>query len=400
VARRYTRSRRVERALSIEELRSQARRALPAFVFEYLDGGAEDEVTLRRNREVFDELRFTPRVLEGGGQVDLGVELFGRRHASPLLVAPMGFCGLFAPEGDLKLARAARDAGATYVQSTVSNATLEAVAALGGPRWLQLYVFRDRAFMARLVERAQAAGVEALVVTVDAATFGNREWDRRNYRVGTDPTLANKLETLRHPGWLWRVMRPGVPSFGNLLDVLPPAERSLKGTATWSREQVDPDLDWAFVRWLRGVWRGPLLLKGVLALQDARRAREEGVDGLVLSNHGGRQLDGAVSPIEVLPEIAADVGSQLTLLVDSGLRRGTDVAKALALGARAVLIGRPLAYGLAAGGEAGAARALAILHQELRRTLALLGRPGVERLGPDCLFDGRPASSPQKKLQP
>jgi (S)-mandelate dehydrogenase len=244
--------------------------------------------------------------------------------------------------------------------------------------------------MQSLVTRAQAAGCEALVLTTDAAVFGNREWDRRSYRPGTtDPTLANKLEMLAHPGWLWDVARPGIPPFGNLLDVLPPARRTLRGGATWARSEVDPALDWDFLHWLRGIWRGPLLLKGVLAVDDALRARDAGVDGLVLSNHGGRQLDGAVSPMTVLPQMAARVGADLTLLVDSGFRRGTDVAKALALGARGVLVGRAVAYGLAAGGEAGVTRALTILHDELRRTLALLGRPSVAQLGPDCLHSGR-----------
>lgn len=380
-------------------MRYLARRRLPAFVFEYLDGGAEDEVTLRRNRSVFETLQLLPRALVAGGKVDLSVQLFGRTAASPMLIAPIGFCGLFAHDGDLALARAAAATGVPFIQSTVSNARLEAVAEIEGLRhWMQFYVFRSRAFMETLMSRAQAAGCEVLVVTTDASVFGNREWDRHNYRAGTDPTLRSKLEAATHPGWLLDVARRGIPSFGNLLDALPPDQRGLASAAAWSRNEVDANLNWDTIAWLRSIWRGPLMLKGILSPDDALRARDAGADGIVLSNHGGRQLDGAVSPMTVLPAIAERVGHDLAVLIDSGFRRGTDIAKALALGAHGVLLGRAPLYGLAAGGEAGAARSLQVLHDELHRTLALLGRPSIAELGPDCIYMPPNQMPDEKKL--
>jgi len=322
--------------------------------------------------------------------VDMSTQIFGRPTASPMMIAPVCFCGLLARDGDLAMARAAAAFGMAFVQSTVSNTRLETVAEIEGlRRWMQLYVFRSRDSMETLVRRAEVAGCEALVVTTDATVFGNREWDRRNYRVGTDPSLRNKIETLRHPRWLREVALPGVPPFANLLDMIPPEQRTLAGSATWTRYEVDPNLDWARLAWLRSIWRGRLVIKGVLSVEDAARARDVGADGIVLTNHGGRQLDGVVSPMTVLPEIAARFSGDLTILIDSGFRRGTDVVKALALGAHAVLIGRAAAYGLAAGGEAGASRALTILHDEVRRTLALLGRPTLAQLGPDCILQMR-----------
>lgn len=369
------------RALSIAELRHMAERRLPGFVFEYLEGGAEDEVTLRRNRAVFERLQFLPRTLVASGTVDTATAFFGVPAALPLAIAPTGFCGLFAREGDLALARAAAAAGIPFIQSTVSNASLEEVTTVAGLRhWMQVYVFRSRPFMENLIARALAANCEALVVTADATVFGNREWDRRNYRAGTDPTFMNKLETLCHPRWVLDVLARGVPSFGNLLDALPPGRRDLAAAATWSRDEIDPDLDWDRLAWIRSLWPGKLLLKGVLCVEDAERAQSMGLDGIVLSNHGGRQLDGAASPMSVLPAIAERLGGRTTILIDSGFRRGTDVVKALALGADGVLTGRATLYGLAAGGQAGAARALAILSEEIRRTLALLGRPRLDAL--------------------
>lgn len=377
------------RAISIAELRHMARCRLPAFVFEYLEGGAEDEVTLRRNREVFDRLEFLPRTLVAAGSVDASASFFGKPAALPLAIAPTGFCGLFAKNGDVALARAAAAAGIPFVQSTVSNAPLEEVAKVAGLRhWMQIYVFRDRPFMERLIARALAADCEAIVVTSDSTVFGNREWDRRNYRAGTDPTLLNKLEMLRHPGWLLDTLSRGVPSFGNLLEALPPEHRNLAAAATWSRDEIDADLDWEKLAWVRSLWPGKLLVKGVLSADDAELAHAAGADGIVLSNHGGRQLDGAVSPMSVLPDVAARLGGKTTILIDSGFRRGTDIVKALALGADGVLLGRATLYGLAAGGETGAARALAILSEEVKRTMALLGRPSLAALDPSCLKEG------------
>lgn len=376
----------VAEACSIDELRYMAQKRLPAFVFEYLEGGAEDEVTVRRNRQVFEDIAFVPRTLVRCGSVDPTVSIFDRATQLPLMIAPTGFCGLFSHEGDRSLARAAAAAGVPFVQSTVSNMAIEDIAAVRGLRhWMQLYVFRSRPFMERLVARALAADCEALVVTTDASVFGNREWDRRNYRRGTEPTLLNKLEMLLHPRWMYDVLRRGVPAFKNLTEVLPPDQQDLASSAAWSRREIDPDLDWECVAWLRSRWPRKLVLKGLLSVDDARRARDVGADGIVLSNHGGRQLDGAISPMTALPEIASRFGDSMTVLIDSGFRRGTDVVKALALGAHGVLIGRAALYGLAAGGEGGATKALDILSEEIKRTMALLGCPSIKQLDGNCL---------------
>jgi (S)-mandelate dehydrogenase len=351
----------VEKALSIEDLRQMARRRLPGFVFEYLEGGAEDEVTLRRNRTAFHQLEFVPRTLVRSGSVD----------PSKLILC---------------LANAAASAGIPFVQSIVSNALIESVAKTAGLRhWMQIYVFRSPAFTEQLVARALAADCEALVITTDATVYGNREWDRRNYARGTDPTFANKLDILRHPRWMMDVLAKGIPPFQNLLDFLPPGQRKLADAVTWSRKEVDPDLDWERIAWIRSLWPRKLIIKGVLSIDDAGKARDVGADGIVLTNHGGRQLDGTISPMTVLPAIAKDFRQDMTILIDSGFRRGTDVVKALALGADAVLLGRAALYGLAAGGEAGAKRALTILGEEIRRTLALLGCPSLSMLDDTCL---------------
>jgi (S)-mandelate dehydrogenase len=386
MGRRYYSGSKVERALSIEELRQMAQRRLPGFVFEYLEGGAEDEVTLKRNREVFEQLEFIPRTLVKSSAVDPSTSIFGRRASLPMMIAPTGFCGLFARDGDLCLARAAAAEGIPFIQSTVSNALIEDVAKVPGLRhWMQIYVFRSRAFTEQFVARALAADCEALVITTDATVFGNREWDRRNYAKGTDPTLLNKLDILRHPRWMLDVLAKGVPPFQNLLDFLPPGQQGLSDAATWSRKEVDPDLDWERIAWIRSLWPRKLIVKGVLSIDDAGRARDVGADGLVLTNHGGRQLDGTISPMSALPAIARRFRHDMTIMIDSGFRRGTDIVKALALGADAVLIGRAALYGLAAGGEPGGKKALTILAEEVRRTLALLGRPSPDLLDETCL---------------
>jgi (S)-mandelate dehydrogenase len=383
VSRRFHGGADIRRALSIAELRHMAERRLPGFVFEYLEGGAEEEVTLRRNRAVFDRLEFVPRTLVAGKTVDTATTFFGTPAALPLAIAPTGFCGLFARDGDLALARAAAAAGIPFIQSTVSNAPLEKVAATAGlSHWMQIYVFRSQSFMESLIARARAANCDALVVTSDATVFGNREWDRRNYRAGTDPTLMNKLETLCHPRWLLDVLSRGIPTFGNLLEALPPDRRDLAAAATWSRDEIDADLDWEKLARIRALWPGKLLLKGVLSADDAERAQAEGMDGIVVSNHGGRQLDGSVSPMNVLPEIVSRLGGKTTILIDSGFRRGTDIAKALCMGATAVCVGRPYIWGLGAFGQPGVERVLELLRTELFAIMQQVGAPSIKQLVP------------------
>ncbi len=375
------------RATNIADLREIARRKVPNFIFEYVEGGAEDEATLRHNRAALEALRFVPRTLVDTTARHQRIELFGRECAAPLIVAPTGGNGMVHPLGDLALARAAASAGIPFCLSTVSTVRLERVAAeAGGRLWMQLYVMDDRKVAEDIVTRAAAAGFEALVFTTDANVFGSREWDRRNYRRPGKPTARNVLDALRHPRWLYEVLlRRGVPQLENLAAFLPAGGASALGGSTIIPKLFGPSITWDDVRWLRRIWRGKLLVKGVLGVEDAERAAELGCDGIVLTNHGGRQLDYCVSAIDVLPQIAQAVGGRLTLLVDGGFRRGSDVIKALALGARGVMLGRATLYGLTAAGERGVRRALEILTSEIDRTLGQLGCRSVADVGPHLL---------------
>lgn len=371
------------RAITVEDLRLIARRRLPNFSFEYVEGGAEDEVTLRRNRDVFERIAWLPRALVGAGPAELGTVLFGRPVSMPLVVAPTGFNGLLWPQGDIALAQAATAAGVPFTLSTASNCAVgRLAAAVEGNLWYQLYAYKEQSVVDRLIDRVGAAGVEVLVITADAPVLGAREWDQRNYRAPMKLSVASVLDVLLHPRWLAQVMFPkGAPTFENLVEFLPPGKYSALVGAKYSFSQINSRLSWQDVERIRGRWPGRLVVKGLLCVEDARRAVEAGADGIVLSNHGGRQLDGAVSGVELLPAVSAEVGDRLTVMVDGGFRRGTDVLKAVALGADAVMVGRAVLYGLAAGGEAGAAHALALLRAEMDRAMLLLGCPGIAELG-------------------
>lgn len=377
----------VRAALNIADLREAARRSVPGFVFEYVEGGAEDEVTLRANRDAFAALRFLPPTLRNTEGRSLATKLFDAPCGAPLAIAPTGLNGMLHPQGDIALARAAAAFGIPYTLSTLSTTLLEDVAKQAGGRlWMQLYVMRQREIAEDIMRRAAASGYEALLFTTDANVFGSREWDRRNYRRPGRPSRRAMLDTLRHPRWLTQVLlRGGIPRFRNLEMFLPPAAVSAVGGSTIIPQMFAPTISWNDIAWVRDHWSGKLLIKGVLTVEDARRAVQLGCDGVVLSNHGGRQLDHCVAPIEVLAEIATAVGKHLTIVIDSGFRRGTDVAKALALGADAVMIGRATLYGLAAAGEAGAHRALELLTIELERVLGQLGCRAPRELGPNLL---------------
>ena len=370
------------RALNIADLREIARRRVPGFAFEYVEGGAEDEATLRRNREAFSALRFVPQTLVDTSGRSLATSLFGRPCAAPLAIAPTGLNGMLHPDGDMALARAAAAFGVPYTLSTLSTTRLEDVAARAGGRlWMQLYVMKNRAIAEDIMARAAAAGYEALVFTSDANVFGSREWDQRNYARPGKPRLRAVLDSMRHPRWLAGVLlRNGIPRFRNVEAFLPPGAASAVGGSTIIPKMFEPTITWSDIAWIRRQWPGKLLVKGVLSVDDARRAADAGCDGIVLSNHGGRQLDYCVAPLEVLGEIAAAVGNRLTIVIDSGFRRGSDVAKALALGAHAVMIGRAALYGLAADGERGVRRALDMLAVELDRVLGQLGCRSVADL--------------------
>ncbi|UTW08163.1 alpha-hydroxy acid oxidase [Pseudomonas benzenivorans] len=385
--RRLYQGRDYRRAQNIEELREMARRRLPNFSFEYVEGGADDELTLKRNRAIFESVTLQPRTLRDVGQRRLDRCFFGTPAQLPFMIGPTGFNGLLTRDGDLHLARAAAKAGVPFVLSNASTTAIEDIAAVEGVRaWMQIYLYRTREHVARLVERVRRLNLEAIVVTTDSAIFGNREWDKRNYAKPLQLDLRNRLDVLRHPGWIWDVLVPdGVPRFKNLGDLLPPGKDSVKGAAGALAAELDPTLSWDDIAWLRDIWHGKLIVKGMIHPEDARLAMQYGVDGVVLSNHGGRQLDGAVSALETLPEVARIGRGRLEVFLDGGFRRGSDIAKALLLGASGVLIGRAGLYGLAAGKGAGAAHAINILRSELDRTLGLLGCSNLDELSPDLI---------------
>jgi (S)-mandelate dehydrogenase len=385
--RRYYSGRDVRRAVTVEEVRRMAARRTPNFIFEYVEGGSEDEISLRRNRDVFERIAWLPQTLSGAKLPDLTTELLGETLRMPIVIAPTGFNGMLWPEGDRCLGRAAAEAGIPFTLSTVANYDVVKLAnELPGKVWFQLYPLKDQKTSDRLIERAAEAGCDKLVVTTDVPVLGAREWDQRSYRKPLKLGLRSMLDVLAHPDWLRRVMIPhGAPKFANLSEFLPRGNQSAMQGALFMNTQINPMLDWSDIARFRKLWKGKLILKGILRLDDARRAVEAGADGIVLSNHGGRQLDSAVSGLEVLPSVAAELAGKVAILVDGGFRRGSDVVKALALGADGVMIGRTTLYGLGAGGEAGVAHVLGLLRNEMQRTLELLGCRDLDELGPHLI---------------
>jgi isopentenyl diphosphate isomerase/L-lactate dehydrogenase-like FMN-dependent dehydrogenase len=376
-------------AYNIFDLREIALRRVPKGLFEFVDRGTEDEVSLRHNRAVFDRIKFKPRTLVDVSKRTQEITLFGHTQKMPICVAPTGTAGLMWHEGEIALARAAKAAGIPFCLATGSMTAMERVAAeAGGRLWFQLYMWPDKSMSHKLVERARAAGFEALVVTVDGAVSPNREYNLRNgFTIPFTFTRKNVTDVLTHPRWLFGVlaryvMTTGMPRYENY-----PSEIKYKVTAApMGRSQMKNDsLNWEDLKVLRRMWPGTLIVKGIAHPQDAALAADCGADGVVVSNHGGRNLDGSMAPLEALPDVADAVGKRITVMVDSGFRRGSDVVKALALGAHAVLIGRAALYGVAAGGEAGAARALELLREEISRVMALVGARSVAELGPELL---------------
>ena len=371
------------RVVNIDDLRRLAQRRLPRVVFDYLDGGAEGEVTLRENRRAFDAVTFRPRLAAERAACELGTTVLGTALSFPTLLAPVGYSRLMHPAGEPAAARAAGAAGLGYVLSTVSGYPLEAVkAASTGPLWYQLYVIGGRAAAAAAIERARAAGFSALVITIDTAVAGMRERDHRNgmaQLLGRDlgPKLPFLPQLLSHPRWLFGFLRGG--RVLRLPNVVVPGRGALP-LMDVTTALADAAVTWDDVRWLGQLWRGPIVIKGVLTAEDARCAVDAGAAAVVVSNHGGRQLDGAPASLQALPEVVAAVAGRAEVLMDGGIRRGSDIIKAICLGARAVLVGRAYAYGLAAAGGAGVTRALEILRSDAERTLKLLGCPAISQL--------------------
>lgn len=375
------------RAVNIADLRAIARRQLPRAVFGFIDGGAHDERTLRDNEDDFSRLRLAPRVLVDVSRRNQSISLLGQSLSSPMVFGPTGIAGIVWPEGDLCIARATAARGVGFCQSTTSNASIEQVASRGrSGHWFQLYVQKDRGLTRSLVERAQEAGCTALVLTVDLPVAGPRERDiRHGFTLPPRMRFSDVLDYASKLGWLWRMAKAPRFTFGNL-EQAGSGPRPLTTLVDQIGRNFDASVSWKDLDWLRAEWSGKLLVKGVLRADDARRMVDHGADALVVSNHGGRQLDGAPSGIAALPAIAQALEGKVPVLVDGGVRRGSDIVKALALGASACIVGRAGLYGLAAGGQAGVERAIDILQKEIDITLALLGVPDVRQLDRSALF--------------
>jgi len=380
-------ARRLRRAASVHDLRAAAARRLPGGVFDYVDGAAEDERTLAANTEAFARRTFRPRVLRDVGAVDPSTTLLGRSHPLPLVLAPTGFTRMVHPEGELAVARAAARAGLPYTLSTLSTRSLEEVAEAGsGERWFQVYVWRDRALVADLVERARAAGYGALVLTVDNPVLGRRERDvRRGFTLPPKLGVRTLLEGAVRPAWTWAFARSEPITFANVRGREVGDGTTAVVLADYISAQFDPGVTWEDLEWLRSIWPGPLVVKGVQTLEDARLAADAGVQAIALSNHGGRQLDSAPAPLDLVAPVSDALGDRVEILCDGGVRRGSDVVKALALGARACMIGRAYLYGLAVGGERGVAHVLDLLGSDVRRTMALVGARTVADITEDLV---------------
>lgn len=382
-------NRTLRKATSIEDLRELARRRVPRGFFQYADHGSYAQSTLRANRRDLEALTLRQRVGIDVGTRELSTTIAGQESALPFAFGPIGLCGMQHGDGEILACRAAQAAGIPFCLSTMSICSIEDVAAaVDRPFWFQLYVMRDRGFVRDMIARAIAARCSALMVTLDLNMLGQRHCDVKNdLTVPPRVTLANLVDIATKPGWAARVLRGNRKTFGNLAGRIPGMD-NVSTLAQWVSTQFDPTLSWRDIEWIRGLWPGPLILKGLLDVEDARIAAASGASAIVVSNHGGRQLDGTASSISVLPAIAQAVGAQTEVLFDGGIRSGQDVLRALALGARACLLGRAYIYGLGAGGEAGVARAIEILRNELDVSMALTGTTSVRTVNRSVVLDG------------
>lgn len=380
-------ARRLAGAASVEDLRRIARKRLPSGVFDYVDGAAEDELTAARNRAAFRRLEFRPRVLKDMAEVDPATSLFGAPLPIPLILAPTGFTRAVDPEGELAVARAAARAGLPYTLSTLGTRSIEEVAAAAsGRHWFQVYVWKDRGLVKELIDRAAAASYEALMVTVDTAVLGRRERDvRRGFTLPPKVGLDTLVDGALHPGWAWTFVRSEPITFANVRGRSVGDGTDAISLSEYINTQFDPSLSWADIECMRSIWPGPIVIKGIQAVEDARLAVEAGVDAIALSNHGGRQLDGAPPPLELLPSVVDALQGAIPILCDGGVRRGSDIVKAVALGATACMSGRAYLYGLGAAGEAGVDFVLDLFAADVRRTMALCGVSTIGELGSDSV---------------
>jgi L-lactate dehydrogenase (cytochrome) len=371
---------------SIEDLRQLARRRVPRAFFDYADSGSYNEETLNANRADLQAIKLRQRVLVDVSSRSLATTILGQKVAAPFALAPIGLCGMQHGDGEILSANAANEAGIPFTLSTMSICSIEDVAeATRKPFWFQLYVIRDRGFSKDILSRAIAAKCSALVLTVDLQVLGQRHRDIRNgMTVPPEIRLKNIIDIATKPAWVWSILKGKRKTFGNLAGYVKGMD-NVNSLAQWTNSQFDPALSWKDVEWIKNIWPGKLIIKGILDVEDAKTAVKVGADAIVVSNHGGRQLDGASSSIAMLPAVAQAVGSDTEVLFDGGIRTGADIMRALALGARACLIGRAYIYGLGAGGQAGVSKAIDILKKELDVTMALTGTNRVADIGPQVL---------------
>ncbi len=380
-------ARRLARAASVDDLRRIARRRLPRGVFDYVDGAAEDEVTMAANRAAFARTGFRPRVLRDIGTVELGGTLLGGDMAYPLVLAPTGFTRIVHPEGERAVARAAARAGVPYTLSTLSTCSIEEVRAVSDGRlWFQVYAWRDRGLVTEMLQRAAAARYDAIVLTVDTPVLGRRERDlRRGFALPPAIGPRTFVDGALHPGWTWSFLRSDPIRFANVAGRQVGDGSAPVVISEYISTQFDPALSWADVEWLRQQWNGPIVLKGIQTVEDARLAADLGVGAVALSNHGGRQLDGAPAALSLVAPVVDAVGDRTAVICDGGVRRGSDIVKALCAGAAACMAGRAYLYALGAGGELGVERLLGWLRAYMVRTMTLLGAPDVGALEPSFL---------------
>ena len=365
----------------IEDLRLEHKRRVPKAFFDYADRGSYTEDTMRANHDDLQQIKFRQRILVDVSKRDLSTTILGEPAAMPLILAPVGLLGMQHGDGEIHACRAAQAAGIPFTQSTMSICSIEDIAAaVDKPFWFQLYVMKDRGFVKSLIERAIAAKCSALVLTVDLQVIGQRHQDIKNgMTVPPEWSLSKLIDFATKPAWVAGVLQGKRRTFGNLAGHLKVSD-DITSLSTWINSQFDTSLNWKDIDWIRSIWPGKLILKGILDVEDAEIAAKTGAQAIVVSNHGGRQLDGAPSSIEVLPEIVEEVGSQVEIMFDGGIRSGQDVMRALALGAKSCMIGRAYAYGLGAGGQAGVAKALDILAKELTTTMGLCGVNRIEEI--------------------
>ena len=379
--------RRLESVANVSDLRKISKRRLPGGVFDYIDGAAEDELTLHRNSAAFQNVEFKPRVFRDVSSISLKSTLFGEELDFPLVMAPTGFGRIANSQGELAVARAADRAGIPYTLSTLGTRSIEEIAAVSkGRKWFQVYVWRDRELVREMLERAIAADFEAIQITVDTAITGRRERDvKHGFTLPPKIGLGTIVDGALHPSWTWDFITAEPISFANVNGKIVGDGSDPITLADYINSQFDPSLSWNDLEWFRSIWKGPIIIKGIQTVEDAKIAAGMGIEGIALSNHGGRQLDGAPAPFELLESVVQSVGGEIEIICDGGVRRGSDIAKALALGANACMIGRAYLYGLGAGGERGVDFVLDHLREGLKRTMMLCGVASLSELKPELL---------------